>query len=80
MPPFTVLEGARKQLGGFSVSRLLPQPACRSLGPFVFFDELGPADFGEGEGIDVRPIPISGWPPSPGSSKARSRTETASAR
>lgn len=60
MPPFTILEGARKQLGGFSVSRLLPQPACRSLGPFVFFDELGPADFGEGEGIDVRPHPHIG--------------------
>jgi redox-sensitive bicupin YhaK (pirin superfamily) len=29
----------------------------RSLGPFVFFDHMGPADFGPGEGIDVRPHP-----------------------
>jgi hypothetical protein len=66
-PPFTTLEGAKKNLGGFSVSRIIPQPACRSLGPFVFLDEAGPVDFGPGEGIDVRPHPHIGlatitWP------------------
>ncbi|WP_416909258.1 MAG: pirin family protein [Polymorphobacter sp.] len=60
MPPFTTLEGMKKNLGGFSVSRLIPQPACRSLGPFVFFDALGPADFAAHEGIDVRPHPHIG--------------------
>jgi hypothetical protein len=60
MPPFTTLEGQKKHLGGFNVSRILPQPSRRSLGPFVFFDELGPADFAVGEGIDVRPHPHIG--------------------
>ncbi len=60
MPPFTSLEGQKKHLGGFSVSRLIPQPACRSIGPFVFFDALGPADFESGQGIDVRPHPHIG--------------------
>lgn len=60
MQPFTTLNGAKKNLGGFSVSRVIPQSACRSLGPFVFFDVLGPAEFGAGEGIDVRPHPHIG--------------------
>lgn len=60
MPAFTTIYGAKKNLGGFSVSRVIPQSACRSLGPFVFFDELGPADFAAGEGIDVRVHPHIG--------------------
>ena len=35
-------------------------PERRSLGPFVFFDEMGPADFPPGAGIDVRPHPHIG--------------------
>src|SRR6185503_9099271 len=46
--------------GGFFVTRLLPQMARRSIGPFVFFDYFGPADFAPGKGIDVRPHPHVG--------------------
>lgn len=55
-----ILTGQKKDLGGFSVARILPQPARRSLGPFVFLDEMGPADFAPGQGIDVRPHPHIG--------------------
>jgi redox-sensitive bicupin YhaK (pirin superfamily) len=54
------IDGHMRDLGGFSVARVLPAPARRSLGPFVFFDEMGPADFAPGEGIDVRPHPHIG--------------------
>jgi redox-sensitive bicupin YhaK (pirin superfamily) len=55
-----LLEPMEKDLGGFSVRRLLPAPGLKSIGPFVFFDHLGPAWFGPGEGIDVRPHPHIG--------------------
>ena len=45
---------------GFFVTRLLPQMARRSIGPFVFFDYFGPVDFAPGKGIDVRPHPHIG--------------------
>jgi redox-sensitive bicupin YhaK (pirin superfamily) len=54
------IPGRSRDLGGFSVSRVLPAPQRRSLGPFVFFDEMGPADFAAGHGIDVRPHPHIG--------------------
>lgn len=54
------IAGRSRDLGGFSVSRVLPAPQRRSLGPFVFFDEMGPADFPAGHGIDVRPHPHIG--------------------
>nr|WP_310522996.1 pirin family protein [Polymorphobacter sp.] len=54
------ITGRSRDLGGFSVSRVLPAPQRRSLGPFVFFDEMGPADFPVGQGIDVRPHPHIG--------------------
>jgi redox-sensitive bicupin YhaK (pirin superfamily) len=39
----TTLEGHEKELGGgFFVRRLLPQARYRSVGPFVFFDHMGP--------------------------------------
>jgi redox-sensitive bicupin YhaK (pirin superfamily) len=46
--------------GGFFVTRLLPQMARRSIGPFVFFDYFGPVEFPPGRGIDVRPHPHIG--------------------
>ena len=46
--------------GGFEVRRLLPAAACRMVGPFVFFDHMGPAYFAPGHGIDVRPHPHIG--------------------
>lgn len=49
-----------RDLGGFSVRRLLPDARRRNVGPFVFFDHLGPAKFAPGEGIDVRPHPHIG--------------------
>ena len=54
------IAGRSRGLGGFSVSRVLPAPQRRSLGPFVFFDEMGPANFAPGQGIDVRPHPHIG--------------------
>ncbi|MCA3069403.1 MAG: pirin family protein, partial [Rhodocyclaceae bacterium] len=49
-----------KDLGGFSVRRLLPAQAIRTIGPFIFFDHMGPAAFAPGDGIDVRPHPHIG--------------------
>ena len=49
-----------KDLGGFSVRRMMPTPELSSVGPFVFFDHLGPAHFAPGSGIDVRPHPHIG--------------------
>ena len=60
MPIATTIPGRTRDLGGFSVARVLPHPGRRSLGPFVFFDEMGPADFAPGTGIDVRPHPHIG--------------------
>ncbi len=55
-----VIEGRPRDLGGFSVRRLLPSPRRQMVGPFIFFDEMGPADFPPGRGIDVRPHPHIG--------------------
>lgn len=56
----TLLRGREHDLGGFHVRRLLPQAQCRSVGPFVFFDHMGPARFAAGVGVDVRPHPHIG--------------------
>ncbi|MES1165550.1 MAG: pirin family protein [Verrucomicrobiota bacterium] len=52
-----LLEAQPRDLGGFSVGRVLPSIARRMVGPFVFFDHFGPADFAPGTGMDVRPHP-----------------------
>ncbi len=49
-----------KDLGGFQVRRVLPAAARRMVGPFIFFDHMGPADFAPGRGVDVRPHPHIG--------------------
>ncbi|HTC84649.1 MAG TPA: pirin family protein [Rhizomicrobium sp.] len=55
------ISGKTHDLGdGFFVTRLLPQVARRSIGPFVFFDYFGPVDFAPGRGLDVRPHPHIG--------------------
>lgn len=46
-----------KDLGGLSVRRALPTRERRMVGPWIFFDHMGPADFPAGEGINVRPHP-----------------------
>jgi len=56
----TMLEPKEKDLDGFTVRRLMPTAEMRSVGPFVFFDHLGPAYFPPGRGIDVRPHPHIG--------------------
>lgn len=52
-----VIPPREKDLGGFSVRRLLPYAGRRMVGPWIFFDHMGPADFPAGQGIDVRPHP-----------------------
>jgi redox-sensitive bicupin YhaK (pirin superfamily) len=55
-----IVRPQEKDLGGFSVRRLMPSAQLRSVGPFIFFDHLGPARFPPGAGIDVRPHPHIG--------------------
>ena len=52
--------GKETDLGAFSVRRVLPHRDVRWVGPFVFFDHMGPADFQPGQGIDVAPHPHIG--------------------
>jgi redox-sensitive bicupin YhaK (pirin superfamily) len=44
-------------LGGFKVHRTLPHRERTTIGPFIFFDQMGPAKLAAGTGIDVRPHP-----------------------
>ncbi|MEZ5557895.1 MAG: pirin family protein [Pseudomonadales bacterium] len=55
-----VIRPTARDLGGFSVRRVLPAPARKLVGPFIFFDHMGPATFPPGEGINVRPHPHIG--------------------
>jgi redox-sensitive bicupin YhaK (pirin superfamily) len=61
-PPrsWRVLEARPRDLGDFSVRRLLPAPGLQTVGPFIFFDHMGPAEFGPGQGVNVRPHPHIG--------------------
>lgn len=45
---------------GFTVRRVLPYARRRHVGPFVFFDHMGPVQFAPGQGLDVRPHPHIG--------------------
>src|SRR5262245_53889497 len=49
-----------RDLGGFEVRRALPAAGKQMVGPFIFFDQMGPAEFLIGTGIDVRPHPHIG--------------------
>ena len=49
-----------RDLGGFAVRRALPSAKTQMIGPFIFFDQMGPAEFLIGSGIDVRPHPHIG--------------------
>src|SRR4051812_44111125 len=51
------IEGRKRDLGGFSVRRLLPSAARRTVGPFMFVDHMGPVHLAPGHGLDVRPHP-----------------------
>ena len=56
----TLIVPRTRDLGGFEVRRALPAPARQMVGPFIFFDQMGPAEFLTGGGIDVRPHPHIG--------------------
>lgn len=49
-----------RDLGGFEVRRALPNRRRQMVGPFIFFDQMGPAQFISGAGVDVRPHPHIG--------------------
>lgn len=56
----TVIDARPRDIGGLTVGRVLPAVACRHVGPFVFFDHIGPTDLAPGHGLDVRPHPHIG--------------------
>ncbi|MBX3663293.1 MAG: pirin family protein [Burkholderiales bacterium] len=49
-----------KDVDGLPVRRLLPSAGRKMIGPFIFFDHMGPAQFSPGQGLDVRPHPHIG--------------------
>lgn len=57
-----LIKQRRRDLGGFEVGRVLPYPKRRMVGPFIFFDHMGPVDFQPGipRSVDVRPHPHIG--------------------
>ena len=57
-----VIDQRRKDLGGFEVGRVLPHHGGKMVGPFIFFDHMGPAQFQPGfpRTVDVRPHPHIG--------------------
>jgi redox-sensitive bicupin YhaK (pirin superfamily) len=59
-PVERVIPGRARDIGGFEVRRVLPVAGHRMVGPFIFFDEMGPKTFAPGTGIDVRPHPHIG--------------------
>jgi redox-sensitive bicupin YhaK (pirin superfamily) len=56
----TVIIPRARDLGGFEVRRALPAPKRQMVGPFIFFDQMGPAEFLPTKGMDVRPHPHIG--------------------
>jgi redox-sensitive bicupin YhaK (pirin superfamily) len=57
MSTLQVIGSRETDLGGFIVRRVLPSAGRQMVGPFIFFDHLGPTQFAPGFGIDVRPHP-----------------------
>ena len=56
----TLIVPRARDLGDFEVRRALPAPKRQMVGPFIFFDQAGPAEFVTGKGVDVRPHPHIG--------------------
>jgi hypothetical protein len=56
----TVLLPRTHDIGGFEVRRALPAKERQMVGPFIFFDQMGPGEFLTGKGVDVRPHPHIG--------------------
>lgn len=59
-PVELVIQPRTRDLGSFEVARVLPYARRRMVGPFIFFDRMGPSTFAPGAGIDVRPHPHIG--------------------
>ena len=55
-----VLKAVELDIGGLQVKRVLPHQEKKMLGPFIFFDQMGPNKFPAGRGINVRPHPHIG--------------------
>lgn len=55
-----LLKPHARDLGDFTVRRLLPAAATQTVGPFIFFDHMGPVQLPQGKGVDVRPHPHIG--------------------
>ena len=53
----TVIVPKTADIGNLEVKRALPSRQTRMVGPFIFFDQFGPAEFLTGQGLDVRPHP-----------------------
>jgi len=56
----TLIIPRARDFGGFEVRRALPAPKRQMVGPFIFFDQMGPAEFLPTKGMDVRPHPHIG--------------------
>ncbi|HTI17766.1 MAG TPA: pirin family protein [Trinickia sp.] len=56
----TIIKPSLRDVGGIAVRRVLPALAARLVGPFIFFDHMGPASLAAGAGLDVRPHPHIG--------------------
>jgi redox-sensitive bicupin YhaK (pirin superfamily) len=56
-PILQVIPAAAREVDGFPVGRVLPAIGRRMIGPFAFFDHMGPATLAPGQGLDVRPHP-----------------------
>lgn len=60
MPALDILKPHVRDLGEFQVRRLLPAFPHKMMGPFIFFDHMGPVRFAPGQGVNVRPHPHIG--------------------
>lgn len=56
----TIIVPRARDIGGFEVRRALPSAKRQMIGPFIFWDQMGPAVLAPGTGIDVRPHPHIG--------------------
>lgn len=56
----TLIVPRARDIGDFEVRRALPAPRRQMVGPFIFFDQMGPAELIAGQGVDVRPHPHIG--------------------
>lgn len=54
------LNANEHDIGGLTVKRILPHQKKRMVGPFIFFDQMGPNNFPAGKGINVKPHPHIG--------------------